>query len=292
MARAFPAYAGDLDDDGFITAADLVRLVNHVNGEVALPTEWLGVADMNRDGKVDGSDTPLLVDTILGRRAPVLLPDSDGDGLPDLYEKAVGLDPAKRDTDGNGIADGDEDFDNDGLSNRREMLAGSDLRKWDSDGDGWSDEAEAACGSDPRDPDSTPRLMICAHPPVQAILTAFGPGHSEVGGIVLATPPVSVVLPAGGGSTDLAGITVASPPISAVLASSQGLDAFALGLVAARPEVRVVLPALDSVVGLLDGTFLALPPIQANRPGHLGASALGDGFYLGMPPVSARLDAP
>ena len=44
--------------------------------------------------------------------------DADDDGLVDLVEAAVGLDPRRADSDGDGVADGDEDHDGDGVSNR------------------------------------------------------------------------------------------------------------------------------------------------------------------------------
>lgn len=91
--------------------------------------------------------------------------DSDGDQLPDIYELKVGtnayrkdtdddglsdfteifqlkLDPCLQDTDGNGIADGDEDSDEDGLTNRKELSLGTRPEDYDTDGDGLSDGEE------------------------------------------------------------------------------------------------------------------------------------------------------
>ena len=69
--------------------------------------------------------------------------DTDGDGLPDGYEYFVlGTDPLKADTDNNGIADGDEDFDQDGLSNLEEYKSGTDPRDRDTDNDGLNDGDE------------------------------------------------------------------------------------------------------------------------------------------------------
>lgn len=70
--------------------------------------------------------------------------DLDGDGIPDDREVALGLDPARRDTDGNGIADGEEDPDGDGVGTALELFLGFDPARADSDGDGINDGAEDA----------------------------------------------------------------------------------------------------------------------------------------------------
>ncbi len=54
--------------------------------------------------------------------------DWDGDGIPDDWEQAFGLDPT--------VNDADLDPDGDGLVNYQEYLRGSDPRDADSDGDG------------------------------------------------------------------------------------------------------------------------------------------------------------
>ena len=60
--------------------------------------------------------------------------DWDGDGLPDDWEIAHGLNP--------GLNDAELDFDGDGVSNRLEYERGTDPWNRDSDGDGISDGAE------------------------------------------------------------------------------------------------------------------------------------------------------
>ena len=70
--------------------------------------------------------------------------DTDGDGLEDNieYEVKSFISPTKYDTDGNGISDADEDIDEDGLSNKDEQAYQTNLIKEDSDQDGLTDGFE------------------------------------------------------------------------------------------------------------------------------------------------------
>ncbi|MDP6810988.1 MAG: S8 family serine peptidase [Kiritimatiellia bacterium] len=68
--------------------------------------------------------------------------DADGDGLPDWWEIANGLNPFDSDTDGDGIPDGSEDGDLDGLVNWTEYRAGTDPDDPDSDDNGTLDKDE------------------------------------------------------------------------------------------------------------------------------------------------------
>ena len=51
--------------------------------------------------------------------------DDDNDGINDIDEGHIGSNPLVVDTDGNGVADGDEDYDGDGLTNSQESNANS-----------------------------------------------------------------------------------------------------------------------------------------------------------------------
>lgn len=88
--------------------------------------------------------------------------DSDGDGLPDWWEEAMGLDPRS-----GGLDDADADLDGDGLNNLYEYLSGTDPLRADSNNDGVSDYDEDSDGdgisngneqdvtfSDPGNPDT------------------------------------------------------------------------------------------------------------------------------------------
>ena len=78
---------------------------------------WLFLASISLIAPVPGSE----IDTA----SPLLLGDSDQDGMPDLWEIVHGLNP-------NDPADALKDPDGDGSSNRNEYLAGTDPRSAES----------------------------------------------------------------------------------------------------------------------------------------------------------------
>ncbi|MCB9743524.1 MAG: TlpA family protein disulfide reductase [Alphaproteobacteria bacterium] len=92
--------------------------------------------------------------------------DTDGDGLTDEEEEALGLDPLQADSDGDGLSDPDElalgtdpllaDSDGDGLDDGEELDLDTDPWLVDSDGDGLGDGVEVEAGSDPLNPWSWP----------------------------------------------------------------------------------------------------------------------------------------
>jgi hypothetical protein len=81
--------------------------------------------------------------------------DSDGDGLTDAVEAAIGTNPDEPDTDGDGINDYDE-VNQDGIPGS--YTSGADLNPWasDTDGDGVSDYVELHAGSNPLDSGDVP----------------------------------------------------------------------------------------------------------------------------------------
>ena len=224
-------------------------------------------------------------------------PDTDGDGVPDDLEVALGLDPNNPDSKGDGIRDGDRDFDHDGvsnawevywgldpknphsrdakildgdldmdadgLSNKREEAAGTNPLKADTDGDGWTDEAEVSGESDPLDPNSTPKLFIVANPsPLQIGLPRFtltGTGPNAIGALVVAQPRVTIGLP--------------------VFISGTGG-----GLTVAYPRISIGLPARNGTTA--DGVTVAYPPISIGLPARSGTSA--DGLTVGQPPLKTK----
>lgn len=89
----------------------------------------------------DGDLIPDYYEAVLG--TDPTLADTDKDGLSDYDEIfLLGFNPLSTDSDGNGILDYDEDVDHDGLSFRQEAQAGTDSYNKDTDADGLLDGEE------------------------------------------------------------------------------------------------------------------------------------------------------
>lgn len=93
-----------------------------------------------------------LVEYDLDPEAMIL--DDDGDGLPNYWEVAYGLDPENP----NGDQGAEGDPDGDGLTNAQEFALGTNPLDPDTDNDGFLDGMENAFGSDPLNPGSRPNF--------------------------------------------------------------------------------------------------------------------------------------
>lgn len=106
--------------------------------------------DTDGDGTNDGDELtagtdPLTPGTVAGGLDPG--GDEDRDGITNLDEETIFItDPRHADTDGDGISDGDEVYN-----------YGTFPLIPDSDGDGYEDGDEIFAGTNPNDPDSSPR---------------------------------------------------------------------------------------------------------------------------------------
>ena len=140
-----------------------------ISRDITLYAKWWSTTDTT-DSDGDG-----LIDSLeLTYGTDPNKPDTDGDNLSDYDELYyLGYNPLVKDTDGNGIEDGDEDADQDGLTNLEEAAVYStnmiiadtdhdglsdyeevntyktDPLKADTDEDGVDDGTEIAIGSDP-----------------------------------------------------------------------------------------------------------------------------------------------
>ncbi len=125
------------------------------------------------DGDGDGMDYLWEVQNGFDPKNPAdAVLDADSDGLTNKEEQDLGTDPNNPDSDGDGLADGDEvnnvgtdpldsDSDGDTMDDGYEVNAGFDPSspadaELDADGDGLSNEGEFAFGTDPNDPASLP----------------------------------------------------------------------------------------------------------------------------------------
>ena len=104
--------------------------------------------DTDGDGLTNGLEEAIGTDPGLA--------DTDGDGLSDYQELYLTwTDPLLIDTDNNGVSDANEDLDGDGLGNLDEITRGTDTGNPDTDRDDLSDYAEVyEYGTDPLNPDS------------------------------------------------------------------------------------------------------------------------------------------
>lgn len=143
--------------DGILLATARIALPT---GDVAaeIPS---GAYDYSADYDLDG--LPNIEELNLGVNPRIA--DSDGDGVPDGLDVFPSISAESRDTDGDGVGDNaDDDIDGDGLLNEDEDLRGTNRFNWDTDGDGaydGSDNCALAENADQQDADADGRGDVC-----------------------------------------------------------------------------------------------------------------------------------
>jgi RHS repeat-associated protein len=157
------------DVEGLYIAQLVVNDGTAVSEPDTIAITAIDMTDTDGDGLIDSRETALGTDPNN--------PDSDGDGLSDGEEvDGIGTDPLDADTDNDGLSDGDEvnvhasdpkdaDTDDDGLNDGAEVDSwGTLVLNPDTDADTYSDGDEVAAGSDPLDGGSVPSAGIPPEP--------------------------------------------------------------------------------------------------------------------------------
>lgn len=127
-------YESDADSDGLVDAQEAQHKTDSHN------------TDTDGDKLTDYEE-------VFVHKSDPLKPDTDEDSLTDYEELIAGLDPTKKDTDGDGTSDDMSDKDQDGLSIQEELTF-SDPLLFDTDMDGLSDVDEKRYDTDPRNVDT------------------------------------------------------------------------------------------------------------------------------------------
>jgi len=136
---------GDLPDSSLRWYSDVQGDLGEgrvcASGVLSPGTHHISLLSQDRDGNLS-SDTITLT----------VLQDADGDGMPDAWETANGLNPDSNDA---GL-----DPDSDELDNVSEYYFGSNPQNPDTDNDGYPDGLEVSRESNPHDPQSVPTLVF------------------------------------------------------------------------------------------------------------------------------------
>jgi eukaryotic-like serine/threonine-protein kinase len=227
------------------------------------------------------------VDLTIAALTPQAGLDSDGDGLTDAQEIAIGTDPFNPDTDGDGLTDGDEvfiygtnprdrDTDKDGLTDGEEvMIYRTNPLKWDTSGDGISDGMAVAMGLNPLT-FHTPTPTITPVLPATSTQTPGPPtatGTQPPTWTPTATPsitptPTWTATPSNTPTPTETGMPTATPTVTSTPTNTP----------LPNPQVACLAapPTLDGIFSPVE--WPASPQIQFQPEGAVGPATLVQGF--------------
>jgi hypothetical protein len=194
--------------------------------------------------------------------------DLAGDGLKARWKIFYGYDPRLKDTDATGTPDAQRDPDFDGLTNLQEQQNGTNPFNSDTDGDRWDDKTEITEGTDPLNRTSTPRFYIAALPAVDVLIPGVVPSQLPPLGALTASPAVEVIIPG---------------PVP--------FDSAPLGMIASRPAVDVLIPGLNPSEVPALGSLAAQPSVDVLIPGAVSSQLQGLGTITAHPAVDVLLPA-
>lgn len=261
-----------------------------------------------RDGSLESAPGVLLLVSTNRPNA-----DAEGDGLPDGYEVAEGLDPF--------ADDAALDRDGDGLSNLEEFNRGLRAGVADTDGDQLRDGAEIVAGTNPLNPDTDGDGIIDGVDPNPLVsdLDQDGDGIADADDpdidgdglmndeeVVRDTDPrnpdsdgdrwqdgLEVALesdPRRADSTPTI-LVVSQPVVDVVLPAPPSVDVTAGGVVVSEPTVDVVLPTAPSVDVTAGGIVVSEPAVDVVLPVAPSTDVTAGGIVVSEPVVDVVLPA-
>jgi hypothetical protein len=237
--------------------------------------------------------------------------DIDGDGMPDVYEIANGLDPF--------FNDAALDLDGDTLSNFDEFKLGTAPNRRDTDADGLDDAKEIALGTLPLDPDTDHDGILDGIDPNpftanddfdgDGIADADDPdidgdGLSNTDELALGTDPRNpdtdrdgwrdgVEVEAGSNPLLASSVPVlfqiAAPEVGLILPSFAAPSGVTNGITFAQPEVGLILPSASDLSDLTNGVTAAQPEVGLILPASANLPDIASGTTVAEPEVGLIL---
>ena len=237
--------------------------------------------------------------------------DVDGDGMPDVFELANGLDPFTNDT--------ALDLDGDTLTNLQEFTLGTAPNRRDTDSDGLNDDKEVALGTKPLDPDTDKDGIPDGIDPNPFTanddfdgdgiadaddLDIDGDGLSNTDELARGTDPRKADTDGDGwrdgveveaGSDPLLASSmpllfhVAEPELGLILPGLILTTDLASGTTVTQPEVGLILPSLTEFAEITNSLTVGQPEVGLILPTLVASTGVADGLTVAQPEVGLIL---